>query len=314
MSVRAETQPRAAAARRRPPAATGSIAERHTGLAWALLAPSLLLVVLVAFVPLFQTIGQSFTDARLASARPVNFVGLRNYADLLQDDAFRHSIWVTVLFTLLTVVFEFLLGLMIALVVNSNFKGRGPMRAAMLVPWAIPTVVSAQMWKWMYHDIYGVINDLLVNRLHILGNNIAWVADPATSIPAIAAVDIWKTTPFVALLLLAGLQVIPSDIYEAADVDGANKIQQFLSLTLPLLRPAILVTLIFRTLDALRVFDVFYVMFGNRQDTQTMAIYDQQNIVAFSDMGYGGAISVAIFILIGIFVVAYVTFLKVETT
>jgi trehalose/maltose transport system permease protein len=188
------------------------------------------------------------------------------------------------------------------------------MRAAMLVPWAIPTVVSAQMWKWMYHDIYGVINDLLVNKFHLLASNIAWVADPATSIPAIAAVDIWKTTPFVALLLLAGLQVIPSDIYEAADVDGANKLQQFLSLTLPLLRPAILVTLIFRTLDSLRVFDVFYVMFGNRQDTQTMAIYDQQNIVAFSDLGYGGAISVAIFVVIGIFVVSYVTFLKVEAT
>jgi len=206
----------------------------------------------------------------------------------------------------------FLLGLMIAMVVNSNFRGRGPMRAAMLVPWAIPTVVSAQMWKWMYHDIYGVINDLLVNKMHLLSSNIAWVADPATSIPAIAAVDIWKTTPFVALLLLAGLQVIPSDIYEAANVDGANKVQQFFSLTLPLLRPAILVTLIFRTLDSLRVFDVFYVMFGNRQDTQTMAIYDQQNIVAFSDMGYGGAISVAIFLVIGIFVIAYVTFLKVE--
>ena len=313
MSVRAETQPRAAAARARP-TNTGSIAERHTALAWALLAPSLILVALVAFVPLFQTIGQSFTDARLASSRAVNVVGLRNYTDLLQDEAFRHSIWVTVLFTLLTVVFEFLLGMVIALVVNSNFKGRGPMRAAMLVPWAIPTVVSAQMWKWMYHDIYGVINDLLVNRLHILSANVAWVADPATSIPAIAAVDIWKTTPFVALLLLAGLQVIPGDIYEAADVDGANKVQQFLRLTLPLLRPAILVTLIFRTLDALRVFDVFYVMFGNRQDTQTMAIYAQQNIVAFSDIGYGGAISVAIFILIGIFVIAYVTFLKVETT
>src|ERR1043165_5782738 len=125
----------------------------------------------------------------------------------------------------------------------------------------------------MYPDIYGVINDLFVYRFHLLSANVAWVADPATSIPAIAAVDIWKTTPFVALLLLAGLQVIPGDIYEAADVDGANKVQQFFSLTLPLLRPAILVTLIFRTLDALRVFDVFYVMFGNRPDTQTIASY-----------------------------------------
>jgi trehalose/maltose transport system permease protein len=140
------------------------------------------------------------------------------------------------------------------------------------------------------------------------------VADPATSIPAIAAVDIWKTTPFVALLLLAGLQVIPGDIYEAARVDGANAFQQFLRLTLPLLQPAIVVALIFRTLDALRVFDVFYVMFGNRSDTQTMAIYAQQTITAFSDLGYGGAISVAIFIIIGIFVIGYVSIFKVEAS
>jgi trehalose/maltose transport system permease protein len=277
-----------------------------------LLAPSLLVVVLVAVVPLLQTVYQSLTDARLASVRPVQFVGLRNYTDLLTDGQFLNSIKVTVLFTVLTVAFEFVLGMIIALVVNSNFKGRGPMRAAMLVPWAIPTVVSATMWKWMYHDIYGVINDLLVTKLHILPQNVAWIADPATAVPAIAAVDIWKTTPFMALLLLAGLQVIPTDIYEAANVDGANPVQQFFRLTLPLLRPAILVALIFRTLDSLRVFDVFYVMFGNRADTQTMAVYDQQVITAFSDLGYGGALSVAIFVIIGIFVVTYVTFLKVE--
>jgi trehalose/maltose transport system permease protein len=141
---------------------------------------------------------------------------------------------------------------------------------------------------------------------------VAFVADPNTVIPSIAAIDIWKTTPFVALLLLAGLQVIPTDVYEAATVDGANKIQQFFRITLPLLMPAILVTLIFRTLDALRVFDVFYTMFGARPDTQTMAVYNQQNIVSFSDLGYGSTVSVAIFVVIGIFVAAYVTFLRVE--
>jgi trehalose/maltose transport system permease protein len=133
-------------------------------------------------------------------------------------------------------------------------------------------------------------------------------------IPALAsvcAVDIWKTTPFVALLLLAGLQVIPRDLYEAASVDGASKLQQFWRITLPLLRPAILVTLIFRTLDALRVFDVFYVFFGNRPDTQTMAIYDQATIVGDGHVGYGSAVSVAIFLIIGLFVVIYVTFMRV---
>ena len=291
-----------------------SLQRSQVRVAWWLLAPTLLVVALVALVPLVQTIWYSFTNERLASAVPSEFVGLENYRMLLQDSYFRDSIWTTVQFSIITVVAEFVLGLVIALVVNSNFRGRGMMRAAMLIPWAIPTVISAQMWKWMYHDIYGVINDLLVNRLHILDSNIAWVSQPDTSLWAIAAVDIWKTTPFVALLLLAGLQVIPEDVYEAATVDGANRLQQFLRITMPLLRPAIVVALIFRTLDALRVFDVFYVMFGARPDTQTMAVYAQQNIVSFSDIGYGSAISVGIFIIIAIFVVAYVTTLGVEQT
>ncbi len=286
--------------------------QAKTRLAWLFLLPTLAIVAFVAIWPLVQTVYQSFTDARLASGDEPRFIGLENYRLLLQDRDFLNSILVTVQFTLITVVFEFALGLLIALVINSNFKGRGLMRTAMLVPWAIPTVVSAQMWKWMYNDTFGVINDFLVDKVGILSRPIAFIAERNTSIPAIAAVDIWKTTPFVALLLLAGLQVIPGDVYEAATIDGANKLQQFLRITLPLLRPAILVTLIFRTLDSLRVFDVFYVMFGNRQNTQTMAIYNQQNIVEFSDLGYGSAISVAIFLIIGIFVVAYVTFLKVE--
>lgn len=295
------------------PAARGtSLRQSQSRTAWLLLAPTLLVVALIALVPLFQTIYYSFTNARLASAQPTNWVGLKNYHFLLSDTAFRHSIWVTVKFTLITLVFEFGLGLIVALVVNSHFKGRGAMRAAMLVPWAIPTVISAEMWKWMYSDVYGVINDILFNRLHLISRNIAWVAEPATSLPAIAAVDIWKTTPFVALLLLAGLQIIPSDIYEAADVDGASRLQQFYRITFPLLMPAIVVTLIFRTLDALRVFDVFYTMFGGRADTMTMAIYDQQNIVNFSDIGYGSTVSVAIFLIIGLFVVIYVTTLRVE--
>ncbi|HEX2034972.1 MAG TPA: sugar ABC transporter permease [Chloroflexota bacterium] len=272
----------------------------------------MVVVALVAVIPLVQTIWMSFTDARLGGLQPPRFVGLRNYVDLFQDYLFWQSVGVTVSFTVITVAAEFVLGMIVALVVNSNFKGRGLMRAAMLVPWAIPTVISAQMWKWMYHDVYGVVNDFLVATLGLLPANVAWVADPRTSLLAIAAVDIWKTTPFVALLLLAGLQVISDDVYEAAGMDGANRLQQFVLVTLPLLRPAILVALIFRTLDALRVFDVFYVMFGARPDTMTMAIYNQQSIVSFSDVGYGAAISVIIFLIIGIFVVTYMTVFKVE--
>lgn len=310
MSQIADTQQTALPARRGRAMLT--LQQRTARLAWVFLIPVLAVVVFVALWPLLQTIYLSFTDARLASGEPARFIGLQNYSFLIQDKSFRSSVWVTIQFTLLTVAFEFVLGLLVALVINSNFKGRGLMRTAMLIPWAIPTVISAQMWKWMYNDIFGVINDLLVARIGLLDRPVAFVAERATSLPAIAAVDIWKTTPFVALLLLAGLQVIPSDVYEAATIDGANRFQQFLRVTLPLLRPAILVTLIFRTLDALRAFDVFYAMFGARPDTQTMAIYNQQNIVAFADLGYGATISVAIFLIIGLFVLGYVTFLKVE--
>jgi trehalose/maltose transport system permease protein len=312
MSQAVNTSEAARVAAAQPRGGTLSLTRSQTRLAWLMLAPTLAVVAFVALYPLLQTIWQSFTDARLASGREPQFVGLRNYERLIGDQTFINSIFVTVQFTVLTIIFEFILGLIIAMVINSNFRGRGAMRAAMLVPWAIPTVISAQMWKWMYHDVYGVINDLLVNKLHLLKQNVAFLAESSTAIPAISAVDIWKTTPFVALLLLAGLQVIPHDVYEAARVDGANPIQQFVQITLPLLRPAILVTLIFRTLDALRVFDVFYVMFGATPNTQTMAIYNQQTIVAFSRLGYGATISMAIFVIIAIFVVGYVTFFKVE--
>src|ERR671928_1905337 len=284
---------------------------RQTRLGWLLLLPALATVGFVALFPLGKTIYQSFTNEEfLAGIEPTKWVGLENYRDLWHDAIFRDSVWTTVKFTLITVAFEFVLGLIIALVVNSNFRGRGAMRAVMLVPWAIPTVVAAQMWKWMLDDTFGVVSDL-GKKAHVLSrsNPPSWLTDhPLLSV---SAVDIWKTTPFVALLLLAGLQVIPRDVYEAASVDGANKLQQFFRITLPLLVPAILVTLIFRTLDALRVFDVFYVFFGNRPDTQTMAVYDQSTIVGDGLVGYGAAISVAIFLIISLFVVIYVTFMRV---
>jgi trehalose/maltose transport system permease protein len=282
------------------------LGRRQTRLAWLLLLPSLAVVALVALYPLAKTVYQSFTDQEFLALTPAKWVGLDNYRTLFHDSIFRHSIWTTIKFSLITVTIEFALGLIIALVVNSSFKGRGAMRAIMLVPWAIPTVVAAQMWKWMLDDTFGVVNDLGV-KAHLIKHAHAWIADPSTALAAVCAVDIWKTTPFVALLLLAGLQVIPQDLYEAARVDGANALQQFWKITFPLLKPAILVTLIFRTLDALRVFDVFYVFFGNRPDTQTMAIYAQSTIVGDGHVGYGAAVSVTIFLIIAIFVVIYVT-------
>src|SRR5207247_1239724 len=269
----------------------------------------------VAIYPLGKTVYQSFTDQQfLAGITPTQWVGWDNYfgpAGVIHDPIFRHAVWVTIKFTLITVSCEFALGLTIALVVNSKFRGRGLMRAIMLVPWAIPTVVAAQMWKWMLDDTYGVVNDAGV-KAHVISHPHAWIADPATTLAAVSAVDIWKTAPFVALLLLAGLQVIPNDLYEAAAVDGASLLQQFWRITLPLLRPAILVVLIFRTLDALRVFDVFQVFFGYRLGAQTMAVYEQSVITQDGHVGYGSAVSVAIFLIISLFVVIYVTFVRVS--
>ena len=285
---------------------------RQTRLAWLLLVPALAVVAFVAIYPLGKTVYQSFTNQEfLAGLEPTKWVGLENYRTLIHDTIFRDTVVLTIKFTLITVSIEFVLGLIIALAVNSSFKGRGVMRAIMLVPWAIPTVVAAKMWVWMLDDTgAGVVNDLGM-RAHILSHPHAWLAQPKTVLLSACAVDIWKTTPFVALLLLAGMQVIPNDLYEAASVDGANQLQQFWRITFPLLRPAILVTLIFRTLDALRVFDVFQVLFGYRLGAQPMAVYTQSTIVQDGHVGYGAAMSVAVFLIISLFVVIYVTFVRV---
>lgn len=290
----------------------GTLGRRRERLAWLLVLPSLLVVLLVALYPLIQTFRLSFTNTRLASARTPRVVGFDNYVDLLREDGFRSSLWHTVVFTVSSVFFETILGLAIALVIHSNFRGRGGVRTAMLVPWAIPTVVSASMWQWMYHDVFGVVNDLLVNRLHVLDQKVAWLANPSTALPAIIAVDVWKTTPFMALLLLAGLQLIPTDIYEASLVDGANRVQQFFQITLPLLRPALLVALIFRTLDAFRVFDVIYVMKQFAPETMTVAVYARQQLIDLAKLGRGSAAAVIIFLCIFVFVVLYTRLIKVE--
>lgn len=299
-------------------------AKQQERLAFMLLAPTLILIVVVAAWPLYQAIRLSFTDERLGSPGQGEYIGLENYEDLLWryrtrsdgsarigDGDFYQAVRNTIVLTIASVALETVIGLGIALVINSKFKGRGLMRTAVLVPWAIPTVVSAQMWKWMYNDVFGVINDMFM-RTGILSGPVAWLANPTTALGAIIAMEVWKTTPFMALLLLAGLQIIPGDIYEAADIDGASKLQQFLAITLPLLRPAILVALIFRTLDALRIFDAIKVMTGGGSGTEVMATYAHRNLFDFQKLGYGNAISVVIFLIIAVFVVVYVTSIKVE--
>lgn len=277
---------------------------QQTRLAWALILPTLLVVLLVAGYPLAQVFYWSSYKADIAFVEKPEFIGFENYLYLLKDPEFRLATWNTLRFTVISVGLETLLGLAIALVIHSRFRGRGLVRTAILIPWAIPTVVSAQMWKWMLHDVYGVINVLGV-KLGLLSQKVAFLAKPELILPSIIAVDVWKTTPFMALLLLAGLQLIPEELYEAASIDGASRWQQFWTITLPLLTPALVVALIFRTLDALRVFDVIFVMAGVNPSTKSLAIYNRQILIDFQDLGYGSAVSVAILVLIFVFVLLY---------
>ncbi len=274
--------------------------------AWLFLTPMIVVLLMVAGWPLARTIALSFTDANLADLQARQFVGLLNYEFLMTDPDWWRSVWNTVFFTVVSVSIETVLGLMIALALHEHFKGRGLLRAAILIPWAIPTVVSAQMWRWMFNDVYGVINEIML-FVGLTSEPWAWLADPQLSMAAVIAVDVWKTTPFMALLILAGLQMLPQDCYENARIDGVHPVTTFFRVTLPLLKPALLVAIIFRTLDALRMFDLVYVMQGNKVDTMTMSIYARQQLVDFQDVGYGSAAATLVFMIIAVFTVIYLT-------
>jgi trehalose/maltose transport system permease protein len=280
---------------------------RQKRLAWFLITPSVLVVLIIIAYPTIQVFVYSFMKYKLDGVTPPSFVGWDNYAFVLSDPDWWSAVINTLVFTVVSVVVESVLGLAVAMVANSKFKGRTLLRVAILVPWAIPTVVSSKVWQWMVNDIYGVVNIVLAD-LHIIPQKIAWLATPATALPVIIAVDVWKATPFMALLLLAGLQLIPKDLYEAGSIDGANKVRQFWAITLPLVTPTLLVALVFRTLDALRVFDIFYVMVGTKGGLATMAVYNQQQLVSFLDAGVGSATSVIILIVIMLFVILYTRF------
>ena len=280
--------------------------------AWLFVTPMLVVLALVAVWPLLRTILFSFTDAELGYLADYRFVGLENYLThdasgwygLLADRLFWKALGNTLAFAGVTVLFETVLGVGIALILNAGFRGRGLLRAAMLVPWAIPTVVSAKMWAWMLHDQFGVINDVLL-RLGLIAAPVAWLADPDLALWAVAAVDVWKTTPFVALLVLAALQMLPRDCYEAARIDGVHPVRVFFRITLPLIKPALVVTVVFRLLDAMRVFDLVYVMTGNSEATMTLSVYARQQLVDFQAVGYGSAASTLLFLVIGLLTVVY---------
>ena len=342
----------------------GSIAKHEARLAFLLLLPSFVILVMIASYPLAMVFVNSTTDKIFASGKPARFVGLKNYSKLLSmtikelpsvidentgkpkidlktgevlyqrpvkilprepmrykevsqfmffgkryvigatDRDFIRAIRDTLTFTIVSIILETMLGLIIALVLNSQFKGRGGMRAVMLIPWAVPTAVSSRMWEWMFASTRAGFFNVFFQWVGLGDGHISFLTKEATQLWVMVAIDVWKTTPFMALLLLAGLQLIPKSIYESAYVDGANKWKQFWSMTLPMLRPTLVVALVFRTLDALRVFDLFQIVLAQKR--YSMASFTYYQLIDNQAMGYSSASSVIIFLLILLFTLLYI--------
>ena len=266
--------------------------------------PAVILLSLVTVYPVLSVLYLSL-HRRLPIFDIKKFVGLDNYRFLLQDDRFWNALRNTVYFTGVSVTLELLLGLCFALLLNRTFRLKGIVTAFVLVPWAIPTAVSARMWEWIYNADFGILN-------HLLGVKINWLGSPFWALNAAVFMDVWKTTPFVVILLLAGLKVIPRELYQAARIDGAGAWPTFRRITLPLLMPVILVVLIFRTLDAFRIFDAVYVLTGGgpANTTETLSIYAYKVLFQTLQFGYGSTLAVVVFLCTGAITVLYIRFLR----
>ncbi len=266
----------------------------ETTLAWALLSPAILFILVIVAYPVSQLVFNSFFDVRPALGVPVTFVGLDNYVTALTDSMFWRAVKNTLIITFVTVPGALVIGLGLAMLANMPFRYRSPIRLALLLPWALPLAFVGLIFAWFFHSEYGIINDI-IQRFG--GEPKIWFNSPALTMMAICIATIWKTSSFMALILLAGLQTIPASLYEAAEVDGASKWTQFREITLPLLVPSMLVALIFRTLTALQSFDIPFSMPGPGEEAQTLAMYIQLNTVDYLDLGYGSALAVFMFIL-----------------
>lgn len=274
------------------------------GSGYKFIAPSLVWLCIVAIYPIMYVFYLSL-NRKLLIFDISRFIGLENYLFLLKDDRFWNAFKNTVYFTVASVSLELLLGFSIALLLSRPFKLRGIIRAIVLIPWVIPTVVSAKMWEWIYNTDFGILN-------YLIGFKINWLGTPFLAMNAAVIMDVWKTTPFVVIILMAGLQVIPKELYQAAKVDGAGNWTIFRRVTLPLLKPLILVALIFRTLDAFRVFDAVYVLTGGgpANTTETLSIYSYKVLFQTLQFGYGSALSVIVFLCIGSISIFYIKMLS----
>jgi ABC-type sugar transport system permease subunit len=265
-------------------------------LAFLLLAPAFVLLALIVVYPIGRLIWNSFFDLRL-SGGGARFVGFENYAMALQDPDFWNAASNTLLITVITVPGALVVGLGLAMLANLPFKRRWPVRLALLLPWALPLAFVGLIFAWFFHTEFGVVNDLLRRLFGI--EPTMWLLSPRLAFSAICLAIIWKTSSFMALILLAGLQMIPKSLYEAAEVDGASKWQQFWQITIPMLMPSIIVALIFRTITALQTFDIPVTMThgGPGNSTQTLAMLIHATTIDYLDVGYGSTLAVLMFLI-----------------
>ena len=274
-----------------------------------LVLPTVLVILAVAAYPILNSIWLSLLDNPLSPV--ANLVGLRNFAQLFGNSEFRSSIVTTFIFTIISVALETILGLGIAILINGTFPGRGLVRASILVPWAFPTVISAQIWYLMYNDRTGIVSYIL-QQIHLLAPGATLLESNGGIIAASIITDVWKTTPFMALLLLAGLQVIPNELYEAASVDGSTRFQQFWTITLPMLSGPLVIALLFRTLASLGVFDLLYVLGGNQ--VQSMASFSYNYMFTRSTFDFAPGVAAAIVLFVTGLVVSLLFVLLMRVT
>ncbi|WP_054308336.1 sugar ABC transporter permease [Mesorhizobium sp. 1M-11] len=279
--------------------------------AWLLLTPMIAIMVLVTAFPLLNTLWLAFTDASLTGQGYVwQWVGLENFAYILDDSDFRAAVGHTAYFTVLSVSIEVVLGVLVALLLNQEFKGRTLVRALLILPWALPTIVNAVMWRLIYNPEYGSLNALLT-QIGLLDAYRSWLGDPATAMNMVILADIWKNYPLIALIALAGLQTVPKDLYEAAIMDGANAWTRFWKITLPGIMGSLSVAMVLRAIEAFKVFDIFYVMTrgGPADSTKTVSFFVYQESFTYLRAGSGAAYALTVTAMSALMIAIYVVML-----
>jgi len=270
-----------------------------SGLGW--FVPAAILLLTVVCYPMLRTVALSFSHENLATGFQSEFAGFENFSRILIDSRLRGSLWTTAVFTLISVGAEFLLGLLLAVSIESVRRGRDLLRVIFLLPWTLPTAVIAVLWTWIFNDQFGILNTVLM-RLHLMESPIPWLAQPHTAMAAMIVADVWKTTPFVFVILLAGLQNIPQDLYEAIEIDGGGAWAKFRYVTWPHLLPFVFVAMIFRVVQAFAIFELVWVMTGGGPGgaTETVSVYTYQTYMRYLDFGYGSALAVTTVVILAI--------------